>query len=304
MERVVGLILHHGRPAALRRCVASLAASLDPPDRILVVDNGSGDAAAALQGIRLWAGTLRVVESGRNLGFAGGVNLGLAAVRDEPWRFALLLNDDAMVREDCLSRLLDAARRDPRAGMLGAEIRCSRDPGRVESAGIACSRISGRVRSLGAGRRANGAPGAPVEREALSGCALLVRREALARAGGPDPSYFLYFEDLEWCARVARAGFRLVYVPGALAFHEGGRLGGADRVYYSTRNQVRLVRGLHPLPGWLDPLRTLAVAAYNLAAIPRTARRQPLAGLAAWGSGLRHGLAGRCGPRREEAGLG
>ena len=297
MERVLCLILHHGRPAALRRCLASLAASRRVPDQVLVVDNGSGDGEAAVQGVSLPAGTLRVLASGRNLGFAGGVNLGLAAARGDDWHFALLLNDDAMVRGDCLTRLLRAAARDPRAGLLGAEIRSARDPGRLESTGLCCSPLTGRVHSLDAGRRANGATGPAVERAALSGCALLVRREALAAAGGPDASLFLYFEDLEWSVRLARSGFRLLHVPGALAFHEGGRLGGPDRVYYSTRNQLRVVRALHPLPAWLDPLRTLSMVALNLAAVARTAPDRPLAGVAAWGAGLRDGLSGRGGPR-------
>ena len=297
MERVIGLILHHGRPAALRRCLSALAASERVPERVLVLDNGSGDGAAAIGDLSGNGLDIELLTSRRNLGFAGGVNRGLEAIASRPWTHALLLNDDAMVAHDCLPRLLDAAAGNHRAGLLGAEIRSARAPRRLESTGLHCSPRTGRVRSLDAGCRAAARPGPPRTRSALSGCALLVPRAVIEQVGGPDADFFLYFEDLEWSHRVRAAGFELLFVPGAKVFHEGGRLSGPDRVYYSTRNQLRLVDLVHPLPGRAGAARAGIVAALNLAALVRTARGRPLAGLRAWRSGLCYGLIGRVGPR-------
>jgi len=296
---VLGLVLHHGRPAAVRRCLIALAVSRRPPDRVLLVDNGSGDGARVVAGAPVNGLDVEVVSSHRNRGYAGGVNLALDAAATLPWTATLLLNDDAMVAEDCLSRLLAASASRPRAGLLGAEIRRAGSPRRLESTGLRWSPLTGRVRAVDAGRRPARSPGPPQPRQALSGCALLATRAAVERAGGLDPSFFLYFEDLDWSRRVARAGFDLLYVPGAVAYHEGGRLSGAARVYYSTRNQLRLAEQLDPRRGPGAAIRRLAVVLLNLAAVPRTARRQPLAGLRAWWGGWHDARRGHAGPRPE-----
>ena len=71
---------------------------------------------------------------------------------------------------------------------------------------------------------------------------MLLRTAALAEIGGVDSSYFLYFDDVDLSLRLQGAGYSVLQVPGARVYHEGGRLRGVDRVYYSTRNQLRVLR--------------------------------------------------------------
>jgi GT2 family glycosyltransferase len=127
---------------------------------------------------------------------------------------------------------------------------------------------------------------------AVSGCALLVRREVLDRIGLLDPDYFAYFEDLDLCARARRAGFRVVSVPGARVAHRGkatsGGLESAEWIYYAARNHLLFLERNFPLrPRGLAGLRSLWVIALNLTHVLLRVPVPPLTGVRAVAAGVR-----------------
>ncbi len=195
----------------------------------LLVDNGS-DAA----GRELLAGLpVRLLEPGRNLGYAGGVNLGVASSRAE---LVLLLNPDVLVLPGCVAGLVDCLR----GGAAAAGPRCFWDSGcrlllppaeRRGRAGellaAAAARGGGwaawaRRRSRRHCRRHWLAAG-PLASYCLSGSLLAVTRAAWERVGGFDEGFQLYFEETDWLLRLRRAGLPARFVPAAQAVHLYGR---------------------------------------------------------------------------------
>jgi GT2 family glycosyltransferase len=205
---------------------------------------GAADGADALADITL-------LQTGGNLGFAGGNNVGLRFALARGARYCWLLNTDTVVAPDALAALLRRVENDPGAGLCGSRLVYA-DPGDTIQAwgGARYSRWTGATRLLGNGAALHDpAPQDWVERTMsyVVGASMLVRREWLERVGLMQEDYFLYFEELDW-ARRARGLFRLAYAHDSIVYHkEGGAIGShrdparksalADR--FAVRNRLR-----------------------------------------------------------------
>jgi N-acetylglucosaminyl-diphospho-decaprenol L-rhamnosyltransferase len=207
---------------------------------VVLADNGSGDGsvetAAERPGVTL-------VRTGGNLGYGGGANAG-ARGGSEEW--VVVANPDITWHKGALDALLDAAERWPRGGAFGPAILTPQGDLYPSARGFP---------TLGRGighalcgwwwpanpwtksyRRESGGP---VEAPAgwLSGSCLLLRRKAFDAVGGFDPAYFMYFEDLDLCRRLADAGWSSVYVPAAVVEHTGA--------HSTRRNRDAMLRAHH-----------------------------------------------------------
>jgi N-acetylglucosaminyl-diphospho-decaprenol L-rhamnosyltransferase len=219
-------------------CLRSLAAEIPaiPGARVVVVDNGSGDgsasrieAAIGAEGFRGWASVLPLAENG---GFAHGNNRGIAVAPDA--RHFLLLNSDTVVSPGSLRHCLAALEADPGVGALSCMLL---------NADGSMQNVARRFPSPL--RRAAGALGLPWrlprafrwadlddpswdrwtearDVDWLGGAFLLVRGDVVRRIGGLDEDFFFYGEDVEFCHRVRRAGFRCRYDPAVSIVHLGG----------------------------------------------------------------------------------
>lgn len=239
MTTAAAVILHWRNPAATRACLASVRALVGPPPRIVVVDNSCtwdtvGDAG----------GDVTVLRPGRNLGYAGGNNLGMGWAFAHGAEWALLLNDDVTLAPNALQELLEAATAHPQAGILGPLVLIQEEPERILSAGGFFGQgLAAMQRGLGAvecGQYAD-----VEEVDWVTGCALLVNRRMVEAVGWLDESFFLYVEEVEWCYRARRAGWLVFFVPGAHVWHPDTRSRDADSpfvVYYMGRNSLRFAR--------------------------------------------------------------
>lgn len=244
----------------LERCLASLAA--DPPQaafEIIVVDNGSSDGSAEM--LRGRPGVV-FVPLGKNVGFSAGNNAGIARARGE---LLLLLNSDTVVPHGALDRLIARLDAHPRAAIAGP--RLVDDEGKAElSFGRMISPLAElRQKLLGAlyARRV----GAAVRRiEAMtrreqqvdwvSGACLLVRHDVAREAGGLDERFFLYTEDVDFCASVRALGWQVLFTPAAEVVHSRGRSrasapGAASAAY--RRSHLAFYEKHHPR--WAPALR-------------------------------------------------
>jgi GT2 family glycosyltransferase/glycosyltransferase involved in cell wall biosynthesis len=251
--RVGVVVLYSGRAAETARAVeSSVDPHLDP--RIVVVANGPGETLALPEGVDL----LRLPE---NRGYAGGMNAGIAHLRAAGCDRVLLLSSDAVLEPGCLRRLAEAFS-EPGLAAVGPVVLRDAD-GRVESAGASFDPWFGRYRLL-----AHGAEREPREGlrtvSTLSGAAWMLSTAALDRVGPLEESYFLSFEDTDWCVRARRAGFRLGVVLGAEARHAEGRSLGPERLYYAARNHLAAAGRLRPLPALVGWVRTAVIVALNL----------------------------------------
>jgi len=289
------VVLNFRTPDQTALAVNSLRTSRTAPTEILIVDNHSADGSAAL--LRNAFPDIRVIESGDNLGFSGGCNLGIRAALEVGARFILLMNSDAVLAPDALERLLTAMEETPSLGIVGPVLLSREEPDHVASAGISFSERSGRMRHRAVGRRfaAVGSDRICVV-DAVSGCVMLVRREVFESVGLLDEAYFFSFEDIDFCLRARDAGFQTACAHDARAYHEGGRTIGrrsCRRVYFGTRNHLRLAARVGRRSS--RPLRLGLVAGFNAAYVLMSPESPLIGGFAAFIRGMWDHANGRYG---------
>jgi len=252
------VIVNYDGEQLLPGCLAALAAQTLAPAEILVADNGSRDNSIAL--LRAQHPHVATLELGRNLGFAGGANRGVAAT-SAPW--VCVLNSDATPQPDWLERLL-AAPRDERLTWALGSVLVSAATGRIESAGDQYS-PDGYAYKLLRDRPLSELPAEPYPVFAAPGAAPVFRRDVFNGLGGYEERFFLYYEDVDLAFRAALAGYHALLVPSAHVVH---RLGATTRShararFYVSRNSVWCAVRCLPETGplrlgrrWLTELRS------------------------------------------------
>jgi GT2 family glycosyltransferase len=202
-----------------------------------------------------------LIQTGANLGFAGGNNVGLKyALERGDCDFVWLLNNDTVVRPDALSHLVDRMKERPEAGICGSTLLYYDDPARVQAFGGALyNKWFARCRCIGNLADAGQLPEAEEIEGRMAyvvGASMLVRGSFLKLIGLMNEAYFLYFDELDWAAR-AKGKFELVYCPRSIVYHrEGGTIGthrtasrrGALAEFYTSRNRILFTRTYHPSP--------------------------------------------------------
>ncbi|ABB33102.1 glycosyl transferase family 2 [Geobacter metallireducens RCH3] len=274
-------------------CVESCR-KLDYPNfRIVIVDNGSTDGSEAI--LRERFPDVELIQTGANLGFAGGNNAGIRHALVRGADYVWLLNNDTVVEPGALGALVRVAESDPRVGMVGSKIVYFDDPWLLWFAGAVIDpERPHRPFHRGLHERDTGQYDRVAETGYVTGCSLLARREMMAEVGMLDDDLFLYFEDADWSARAARAGWKLLYVPDSVVRHkESVSSGGAASprlVYYTARNRLYFVRRNFPA-------KLAAALCYDLfehVLVNVKKGRFPLA--VAGCRGIRDFLAGKIGP--------
>jgi N-acetylglucosaminyl-diphospho-decaprenol L-rhamnosyltransferase len=254
---VAVVVVCHDSAADLAATLPALTAQLRADDQLVVVDNASADGTPAAA--RALAPAATVIETGANLGFAGGCNVG-ARASSAP--LLLFLNPDAVPAPGCIEALRACAQRRPAWGAWQALV--TMGEGRlVNTAG-------NEVHFLGFGWAGRcGQPVAAAETAEVgfaSGAALVVRREAWDAAGGFDARYFMYGEDLDLCLRLRLAGWAIGIEPAARVEHDYEFAKGAYKWFYLERNRWWTI--LAAYPPRLLALLAPALVCFELALLP------------------------------------
>ncbi|MBI3154350.1 MAG: glycosyltransferase family 2 protein [Burkholderiales bacterium] len=264
--QVTIVVLNWNGHADTAGCLDSLRAVVGERVKVLVVDNGSTDGS--VPAIRAAHPGVELIETGANLGYAGGNNVGIARAVADGADFVLVLNNDTTCAPDLVDRLLEAAARHPRAGFLCPRMLYMDDPQRVWFDG---ARWKGDALTFGFPGKDR--PEAELgsgdhDTDYACGAALFVRAQVVREVGLFDERYFLVWEESDWCYRARAAGWTSMVVPAARIWHKVGAAFGSEesplRTYFSARNKlVWLAR--HGSAG--ERLRALAAAVR--AALPR-----------------------------------
>ncbi|MGC8874795.1 MAG: glycosyltransferase family 2 protein [Chloroflexia bacterium] len=228
---------------------------------VLLVDNASSDGSAAW--VRTHFPEVHVIESARNLGFAGGANVGFAAARGE---YLVVLNNDTRPEPQFLEALVEAAREDARVGMVAGVLVFAHRPDHIASAGIRMQWDGVAIDHL-AGQPRSSLPDAPVEVFGPSGGAALYRRAMIREIGPFREELFAYLEDAELAWRARLAGWRCLLAPGAVVRHvysATSGLGSPFKSFALARNRLLLL--FLVLPGGLWLRFFPFIAAYDLSA--------------------------------------
>jgi GT2 family glycosyltransferase len=245
---ISAIVVNYNAGADLRRALRSIADELAPSEwEAVVVDNASSDGSGDI--VMEFGPRIRLLRNERNVGFARGVNQGLAATTAP---LVLIMNPDCRLEAGAFASLRRELERSEACAMTGPRIL---DPDGSEQGSARgdpdmFTGLFGRTTLL---RRA--LPGLPVSRrnvisdaavrkgktsvkvDWLSGACMLARRAALHAVQGFDERYFLYWEDADLCRRLRARGYEVRYVPGATAIH---------RVGQSSRSaQAAAIRAFH-----------------------------------------------------------
>ncbi len=212
---------------------------------IIVVDNGSQDDPESLLTTRY--PEIRYVRSETNLGFAGGNNLGLQETTGE---FLFFVNNDAEITAGCVTRLVDLLRQKPDAGVVSPLICYFPPPGQkteiIQYAGMtAVHAITARNRLIGHLETDHGQYNQPLPTAYAHGAAMMVPRKIVDQVGPMSTSFFLYYEELDWCERIRRAGYSVWIEPRARVYHKESltvKTLGALKTYYLHRNRIYFMR--------------------------------------------------------------
>ena len=201
------------------------------------MDNASREDEAAI--IKTHYPTVITVRSQQNLGFSGGNNLGLEIAQG---RYLFLINNDTYFEADGIQALIDRLESNPQIGAVSPKIRFAFPPQYIQFAGYTqLSSITMRNEPIGMGHPDDGRFETPHPSPYLHGAAMLIKREVIDRTGPMPEIYFLYYEELDWCTAMTRAGYTLWYEPHCTVFHKESQSTGQQsplRTFYLTRNRL------------------------------------------------------------------
>jgi len=223
-------------------CLQSLRKIDYPNYKIIVIDNDSRDNT--VEAVRLAYPDVSVIQNSENLGFAEGNNVGIRHALNEGAGYVMLLNNDAIVECHAIATLMAAAMDHPDAGFFGPLICSLYDKRAILSAGGIFA-DGWKATHRGIGETDSGHYDSLFEADYLSGCALLVSRKAIDTVGLLDDDYYLYHEDVDWCYRGRKLGFKVLFVPNAKVWHPDTRTRdefSPSITYYIARNALLFAR--------------------------------------------------------------
>lgn len=272
------VVVNWNRRDYLRACLESLARQRGAEFEVIVVDNASSDGSAEMARSEFGA---RVIANTANLGFCAANNQGFAAARGE---FIAILNNDAEAEWDFLANLRRAFEAAPDIGMAAAKVLVYEDPTRIDKAGHLIY-PDGQNRGRGTGEIDQGQFNRVEECLWPDGCAAMYRKAMLDAIGGFDEDFFMFADDAELGLRARIAGWRCLYMPGAVVRHHRGAsldAGSTRRIFLIERNRVLLAAKLFPWSLlWLNPFYfTVRLAGGLLAAAGEKGEMARFPGLA------------------------
>ncbi len=190
---------------------------------VIVVDNGSSDGSNEI--IREKFSQVRFIKNETNLGFAKANNMG---IRQAQGNYILLLNSDTIVSENTLKYLLDFAKINTDVGIVAPKL-LNRD-GSIQVSVRKPPTLLGAIQEYIFKQPGSFDSYEPrgksfSEVECVIGAAILVPKEVFSKVGLLDERYFMYFEDLEFCRRLRRKGFKIYYLPNTTVIHLLGATG-------------------------------------------------------------------------------
>jgi GT2 family glycosyltransferase len=218
------IIVSYNKVAPVIRAIRSITGNYEKY-RFIIIDNSESFSffetlKMSLAGFK----NLILIKNPQNYGFAKAVNQGIEiAMKDNNCNYILLLNDDAYVDKDCIPKLMDALDGDDKALIAGPTIYYEKYPNKVWSAGGYFDRLFSRIKIPFKNKEVSidDLKKIPIQDvDFLTGCVLMIKREAIEKVGFFDETFFFYSEDLDYSFRVKKAGYKCLWVPSSIAWHD------------------------------------------------------------------------------------
>lgn len=240
MPKVSIIIVNWNQEADTAECLNSLKRIDYSDHEIILVDNGSRDSSP--DNIQGRFQNIKLIRNRENKGFAEGNNVGIREALKRNADYILLLNNDTVVEADFLTSLVNIAEADSSISMATPKIMFYRDRDTIWFAGGSFLPFIEKPSHLYYGRKDVGQVKDVTETEWISGCCMLIKREVFEKIGLLDADYFNNYEDVDFCVRARRAGYKIVVVPQARIYHKfAASMGGKFSPFYTyfrTRNNL------------------------------------------------------------------
>jgi GT2 family glycosyltransferase len=227
------IVVNYNGRMRLGRCLYSLLEDRQEYE-VILVDNASTDGSVDY--VEQFFPKVQVIRNETNRGFGQGNNAGVRRARG---KYLAFLSPDTAVEPGWLEALIAALETDPQAGLATSQILLLADPGRINTCGndvhytgLTLCRGMGMDRSAFADL---------TEVTAVSGSAFATRREIFEALGGFDETFFLYMEDTDLSWRARLGGYRCLYVPQSIVFHDYSLRFGPRKTFYQERNRYLLL---------------------------------------------------------------
>lgn len=237
------VIVNYQKSRDTINCAESIRKSLYPIRKIFIIDN-TEDKDVFLENNFTAEPMIKYIKTSRNLGFAGGNNLGITeSLKDAP-DYILLLNNDVIVNKDFLNKLVAGTLAES-ADITTGKIYYYDRPDIIWGAGGWIDWKRGMGMLYGIGQKDVGQFDKNKGVSFISGCMMLIKCGVFGKIGMFDEKYFMYYEDVDFCLRASNAGFKMAYIPGSIIWHKVGAINPNKTpfyFYYFMRNSIFVIR--------------------------------------------------------------
>lgn len=237
----VGIILvNYNGKNYNEECIDSILKSTYKNIEIIVVDNASNDNSVEILKKR-YMNNIIIVETGLNLGFSGGNNVGIKLALEKKCNFILLLNNDTAIEENMIEIMVEASINN-QYSVISPKIYYYDNKEIIWSAGADMIWKKGIPAQRGMNEVDKGQYDVECNVEIATGCCLLIPKNIIEEVGLLPDDYFLYYEDTDYTTQIVRKGYKILYLPSARMYHKVSASTGGEEsfnyIYYNTRNRL------------------------------------------------------------------
>ncbi|MGI8419337.1 MAG: glycosyltransferase family 2 protein [Candidatus Levyibacteriota bacterium] len=234
MKKIYIIILHYGQINLTKKCIMSLIKRESSYAKIVIVNNNSQSSSKSDFSPK----NTIVINNNKNLGFAGGVNIGIKYAMEQNADYVCILNNDTLIKEPFLKSLVLLLDSNKSIGIIGPAISFLREGKTVFDIGGKINGYFGRTSH----EEVSSISGLSLQEVSyVTGAAMIVRKEVFQKIGLFDLQFFLYYEDVDLCLRAKEKGFRIVVAPHVIISHSLSKTVGKNStfaIYHQTRSAV------------------------------------------------------------------
>lgn len=235
------IIINYNQTKVTCEFIESTQCLMYPRYEIIMIDNNSDEDPTPVVSSRF--PHVKIIRNEKNTGFTGGNNTGIQAAKGE---YYFIVNNDTEVTPYLLDELIEPFFDNDQIGVVSPKIRYFSHPRIIQYAGFTeVNPFTGRNKSIGLKEEDNGQYDVPCYTAYAHGAAMMVKKEVVEKVGSLSDIFFIYYEELDWSARIRQAGYKIFYQPTALIYHKESITMGKEspmKAYFHNRNRILFMR--------------------------------------------------------------